>query len=147
MKKFFTTIVAVLMACCCLLFSGCDEKETYYFHSLKTGTDKTSYTFNIGDKMDGIILQKESYILCLDANNKCILIQNIEIKSETSETKKTYAYIHEGVWRKLDEKIYIQIDGKDEIGDYDYSNLAFVGTKDGDMLTLTQENVTLTLKK
>ena len=134
-KRFIYVAIITVFVCMCFLFSGCSAKGEYKFEKLTYEANDSSITIEVGDKFEGVELQKDSIVLVLNDDNTFVIRMHstTEYKGETTEETE----VQVGTWTEgYKKELYLTVDDE-----------TIIFEKDGNRLIGEWDGVTVTLKK
>ncbi len=144
MKKLLLIILTFVLACCCLLFGSCKGKKsyegTYKFKELKVEEDGTEFSFEIGDKFEGMRLTKDFVTVTINEEDAIVRIYTYE-EEGTEKDEYTEVYVYNWVIG-LNDEVYFFAEGESEV--------EYIAKKDGNTLTLDVDlhyTMTIVLEK
>ena len=129
MKKLLLTILTFTLACCCLLFGGCkgnDYEGTYKFKELKVEEDGTEFSFEVGDKFEGMRLTKDFVTVTIDEEKAIVRLYTYEEEGAGEIDEYTEVYVYR--WVNVDDEAYFYAEGDSEV--------EYIAKKDGKTLTI-----------
>ena len=112
MKKFLLTVLALALACCCVLFAGCSKQQVYKFTKLTVEDDDTEYSFEVGDKFEGIRLTEDYATLILDGDTA--ILRMCYTKTVDDDTKEYKSVMKFNIVEGVDDEIYAFSEDDDE---------------------------------
>ena len=136
MKKFLLTVLALALACCCVLFAGCSKQQVYKFSKLSYEEDDTEYSFEVGEKYEGVVLTEDFATVILDGDTA--ILRFCYTKTVDNETKEYKSVMKFNVVEGIEDELYAFSEDEDEgliaVKDkktitVEYSGMTFVFTK------------------
>ena len=138
MKKLLLIILSfTLTCCCCFLLIGCSsKKEVYKFSMLTIEENETEFSFDVGDKFEGVRLTEDYFTIILDEDKAILRRCYTETHGKETETHKEVfvCNIIEGINNELylypeDDEALIVVKGKNTLT-LDFDGMLLVLTKE-----------------
>lgn len=130
MKRLLLIILTFALACCCLLFSGCKGAKsyegTYKFKELKVEEHGTEFSFEVGDKFEGMRLTEDFVTVTIDEEKAIVRICMYEEEGDGEIDEETEVYVYR--WVNVDDEAYFYAEGDSEV--------EYIAKKDGKTLTI-----------
>ena len=137
MKKLLLIILSFTLTCCCFLLIGCSsKKEVYNFSMLTIEENETEFSFEVGDKYEGVRLTEDYFTIILDEDKAVLRRCYTETHGEETETYKE-AFVC-NIIEGINNELYMYPEGEED---------ALILVKEKNTLTLDFDGMLLVLTK
>ncbi|MBO7298148.1 MAG: hypothetical protein J6U60_03780 [Clostridia bacterium] len=136
MKKLLFVILSFTLACCCFLLTGCSKQEVYKFSKLTIEEDDTEFSFEVGDKFEGVRLTEDYATIILDEDKAVLRLCYTETHNEETETYKEVFVCN--IIEGINNELYMYKESEEE---------ALIVVKEDKTLTLKYDGMLLVLTK
>lgn len=136
MKKLLFIILSFALACCCFLFTGCSKQEVYKFSKLTIEENDTEFSFEVGDKFEGVRLTEDFVTVILDEDKAVLRRCYTETHGEETETYKEVFVCN--IIEGINNELYMYQETEEE---------ALIVVKEKNTLTLEYDGTLLVLTK